>query len=128
MGKWLSAEWIEDTIRLGRNMPQRDGASAKINYVVIDGPDGDSTYYWIVENGQLMDAGLGELGDADVTLSNTYSDARDIQQGVLDANTAFMQGKIKVTGDMMKLLELLPITSSPEYKTLEEDLAALTEF
>ncbi|NNN15702.1 MAG: hypothetical protein HKL82_07585 [Acidimicrobiaceae bacterium] len=129
MGKWLSQEWIDDTKALGGDMPVRPGLGAKINYLVTDGPEGDAQYFWVVEDGRLSDAGLGELEGAELQMTMTYEDARSIQTGSLDANTAFMQGKLKVTGsDMSKLLQLLPITSSPEYRTLETKLAELTEF
>jgi hypothetical protein len=39
-----------------------------------------------------------------------------------------MQGKVKVTGNMAKVMSLLPITNSPEYKQLQSDIAAITEF
>ena len=60
---------------------------------------------------------LGRLDDAEVTLTTGYADAVKIQQGELDANAAFMQGKVKVTGNMAKVMSLLPITNSPEYKS-----------
>jgi putative sterol carrier protein len=51
-----------------------------------------------------------------------------IQKGELDANAAFMQGRVKVTGNMAKLMSLLPITNSPEYKALQVQVLELTEF
>ena len=83
-----------------------------MQYVITGGPDGDVRYYWVLENGKLLESKLGELPDAEVTLTQTYEDAMRIQKGELDANAAFMQGRIKVTGNMAKLLALLPITNS----------------
>ena len=129
MGKWLSQEWIDDTLRLGKKMPEKPGLGAKINYLITDCPEGDVEYNWTVENGQLVAAGLGALEDSDLNMTMTCEDAKAIHSGQMDANTAFMQGKLKVAGsDMTKLLQLLPITSSSEYKELETNLAALTEF
>ena len=68
------------------------------------------------------------LDDAEVTLTTGYDDAVKIQKGELDANAAFMQGKVKVTGNMAKVMSLLPITNSPEYKQLQVEIAAITEF
>ena len=39
-----------------------------------------------------------------------------------------MQGKMKVSGNMAKLLSLLALTNSPEYKQLQEDIRTVTEF
>jgi putative sterol carrier protein len=51
-----------------------------------------------------------------------------IQKGELDPNAAFMQGRMKVTGNMAKLMALLPITNSPEYKELQERIREVTEY
>jgi putative sterol carrier protein len=57
-----------------------------------------------------------------------YDDAAKIQKGEIDTNAAFMQGRMKVTGNMAKLLGLLPLTNSPEYKKLEEEMRATTTY
>ncbi|HZD66476.1 MAG TPA: SCP2 sterol-binding domain-containing protein [Acidimicrobiales bacterium] len=128
MPKWLTQEWLDETRRMAESQPERPGASARMQYVVTGGPEGDVKYYWLLENGKLVDSRLGELPDAEVTLTQSWEDAMRIQKGELDANAAFMQGRVKVTGNMGKLMSLLPITNSPEYKKLQADIAAVTEF
>jgi hypothetical protein len=39
-----------------------------------------------------------------------------------------MQGKTKVTGNMAKLMQLMPLTMSPEYRALQDKVRAATEF
>jgi len=39
-----------------------------------------------------------------------------------------MQGRVKVTGNMAKLMALLPITNSAEYKQLQTEIQAITEY
>ena len=97
---------------------------------VIQGYGGepDVSYYWILEDGKLVEDQLGTLDDAELTLTMSRADAEAVQRGTLDEQAAFMQGRIKVEGNMSKLMALLPITSSPEYKELQEKLRALTEF
>jgi alkyl sulfatase BDS1-like metallo-beta-lactamase superfamily hydrolase len=128
MPKWLSQEWLDESKALAADQPERPGASARMQYVVTGGPDGDVKYYWVLENGKLLESQLGELPDAEVTLTQTYDDAMKIQKGQLDANAAFMQGKVKVTGNMAKLMALLPLTNAPEYKGLQEKIGEITEF
>ena len=41
-----------------------------------------------------------EDGDADTTIKVAWSDWQDMADGKLDGMTAFMQGKLKVEGDM----------------------------
>jgi predicted lipid carrier protein YhbT len=128
MAKWLSQEWLDEGKKLSEGQPDRPGASARMQYVVTGGPDGDVKYYWVLENGKLLESQIGELPDAEVTLTQSYEDAMRIQKGELDANAAFMQGRVKVTGNMAKLMSLLPITNSPEYKALQAEILATTEF
>jgi putative sterol carrier protein len=126
--KWLSQEWLDESTRLAQSQPERTGATARLQYVITDTPNGEVKYYWIVDNGKLLENRLGELADAEVTLTETYDDAMRIQKGELDANAAFMQGKIKVDGDVGKLMALLPITMSPEFAAFQKDVLAMTEF
>ncbi len=128
MPKWLTQEWLDEATELAQSQPARPGASARLQYVITDGPDGEVKYYWIVEDGKLLDNRLGELADAEVTLTETYDDAMRIQKGELDANAAFMQGKIRVGGDVAKLMALLPITMSPEFSEFNKAVLAMTEF
>lgn len=128
MSKWLSQEWLDETKAMSAGQPERPGATARMQYVVTGGPEGDIHYYWILENGKLQESSLGDLADAEVTLTQSYDDAVKIQKGELDANAAFMQGRVKVTGNMAKLMSLLPITNSAEYKQLQAEIAKITEF
>lgn len=128
MAKWLSQDWLDQSRKLAETQPERPGASARMQYVVTGSPDGDVKYWWLLENGKLLDSQLGEMPDPEVTLTQTYEDAMKIQKGELDANAAFMQGRIKVTGNMAKLMSLLPLTNSPEYKQLQTEIQAITEY
>jgi putative sterol carrier protein len=128
MPKWLSQEWLDESKKLAEGQPERPGASARMQYVVTGGPDGDVKYYWVLENGKLQESQLGEMPDPEVTLTQSYEDAKKIQLGELDANAAFMQGRVKVTGNMAKLMALLPLTNAPEYKQLQEQIGAITEY
>jgi hypothetical protein len=128
MSKYLSQEWLDETRALSEGQPERPGASARMQYVVSGGPDGDIKYYWILQDGKLLESSLGEVDDADFTMSLTYDDSVKVQKGELDANAAFMQGRMKVTGNMAKLMQLMPLTNSPEYKSLQEEVRDITDF
>jgi alkyl sulfatase BDS1-like metallo-beta-lactamase superfamily hydrolase len=128
MSKYLSQEWLDETRALAEGQPERPGASARMQYVVSGGPDGDIKYYWILQDGKLLESSLGEVDDADFTMTLTYDDSVKVQKGELDANAAFMQGRMKVAGNMAKLMQLMPLTNSPEYKALQEEVRDLTDF
>ncbi len=128
MSKWLSQEWFDEARALGADQPDRPGASARMQYEITGGPDGDVQYYWVLEDGHLIESTRGVLDDAEVTLTVTWADAVAIQKSELDANVAFMQGKVKVAGNMGIVLALLPITNAPEYRDLQRRIAEITEF
>jgi alkyl sulfatase BDS1-like metallo-beta-lactamase superfamily hydrolase len=128
MAKYLSPEWMEETRLLAKGQPERPGASARMQYVVTGGPEGDIHYYWVLEDGKLLEISVGDVSDADFTMTLTYDDSVKIQQGELDANAAFMQGRMKVAGNMAKLMQLMPLTNSPEYKALQEEVRQVTDF
>ena len=128
MSKYLTQEWLDETRGMADSQPERPGATARMQYIVTGAPDGDVHYYWVVENGKLLDSQIGDLADADFSMSMTYDDALKIQRMELDANAAFMQGRIKVNGNMAKLMSLMPITNSPEYKGLMAEIDKITEY
>lgn len=45
-------------------------------------------------------------GDADTTIKVAWADWKDMAEGKLDGMTAFMQGKLKVEGDMGNAMQL----------------------
>lgn len=128
MPKWLTQEWMDAQTELAKDQPERPGASARMQYVLTGGPEGDVKFYWVLEDGRILENQLGILDDAELTLTQSFEDAMKVQKGDLDAQAAFMQGRVKVEGNMAKLMALLPITSSPEYRELQTKLQEITEY
>ena len=63
------------------------------------------------DEGVVMLDGVGnavteENGDADTTIKVAWSDWQDMADGKLDGMTAFMQGKLRVEGDMSNAMQL----------------------
>lgn len=128
MPRYLTQEWLDEARRLGADQPERPGASVRVNYVVTRGPGDEVLYHTVLQNGRVVESGLGSLDDAEVTLSSSWADSVSVARGELDINTAFMQGKLKVAGHMAKLMSLLPLYKTPEYLALQERIRADTEF
>jgi putative sterol carrier protein len=130
MPPYLSQEWLDAGRELAQEFPERAGATARLQYQVTGSPEGDVHYYWVVENGKLQESTLGDDPDAEITLSMSYEDAVKMQKGELDANAAFMQGRVKVVpgSNMGKLMSLLPLTQSPEYKAIQAKIDAITDY
>lgn len=130
MPKYLTQEWLDSQRELAQEFPERPGATARLQYHVLGGPEGDVHYYWVVDNGNLQESSVGDDPDAEITLSMSYEDSVKMQKGELDANAAFMQGRIKVVpgSNMGKLMSLLPLTQSPEYKSIVAKVDAITDY
>jgi len=130
MHKYLTQEWLDAGRELAQEFPERPGATARLQYQVAGTPEGEVHYYWVVDNGNLQESTLGDDPDAEITLSMSYDDAVKMQKGDLDPNAAFMQGRIKVVpgSNMGKLMALLPLTQSPEYKAIQSKINDITEY
>ena len=74
-----------------------------VQFDVSGAPEGEVTYYLKVADGTTETA-LGPLGDADVTVSSDYETSQAISKGELNVQMAFMTGKIKVGGNMAKIM------------------------
>jgi putative sterol carrier protein len=128
MAKFLTQEWLDMQTELAQSFPEKQGATARMQSVVTGAPDGDVSYYTVIENGKILENALGTDEEPDFTMTQGYDDAVKVLKGELDANAAFMQGRVKVTGNMGKLMSLMPLTQSAEYKAIQADVAAKTEF
>ena len=128
MVRYLSQEWMDRARELAADFPETPGASVRMQQVITGAPEGDVRYYTVIEDGKTLEQSLGEDPEgAEVTLTNSYDDAVKILTGELDASAAFMQGRVKVTGNMAKMMALLPLSTKPEYKEIQERLRAETE-
>lgn len=130
MPQYLTQEWLDTQRELAQEFPERAGATARLQYQVTGTPTGDVHYYWVIENGKLRESTLGDDPDAEITLSMSYEDSVKMQRGELDPNAAFMQGRIKVVpgSNMGKLMSLLPLTQSAEYKAIQSKVDDITEY
>ena len=125
--KYLSPEWHDGFRNFSADLPERIGASARMLIIVAGSPDGDLRYHQVIENGRVVEQANGDLAEPDVTLSMVWGDAVEIQSGALDANAAMMQGKVKIAGNMAKVIALLPLTMSSEYAAIQARIREITE-
>jgi putative sterol carrier protein len=128
MAKFLTQEWLDLQKELGAEFPERPGATARMQYVVTGAPDGDVKFFTVIENGKMLENTLGEDDQAEFTMQVSFEDFSKVSKGELDANAAFMQGRLKVTGNMGKLMSLMPLTQSPEYKAISANVNEQTEY
>jgi len=107
VSKFLSEEWASEvTAALGQHPGFKNAigsAELAIQFVVTDAPDGDVDYFLKASGGDSVMA-VGALENADVTVRQSYDTASAISKGELNTQTAFMTGKVKVSGNLAKLM------------------------
>ncbi len=110
--KFLSEEWIEEAKRIRSEMEGDTPApahSVRMNQIVTEVPfgDGEIQAFMDTSDGEMkMD--LGALENPDLTVTLDYATAKAI---LVDGNPqagmqAFMAGKVKVQGDITKLMAM----------------------
>ncbi|MFM8999899.1 MAG: SCP2 sterol-binding domain-containing protein [Actinomycetota bacterium] len=80
------------------------GADATIQQVVPT-PEGEERY-WIRIAGGSVEVGRGDAADASVTITQDLATAVALAKRELNPVTAFMTGRLKVSGDMGLLMKL----------------------
>lgn len=128
MAKYLSTDWFDLRKKLAAEAPERPGVDIRVQNVVTGAPEGDVSYYDVIHNGKLVETALGEDGQADITMTTAYDDSKALLTGELQAMTAFVGGKVKVTGNTVKMMSMMPVANSPEFKEMQTKLAEQTEF
>ena len=108
MAKYLSEEWGE-AVRSALNNDESfknasKGVQLTIQQVITGGPEGEVKYWSAISDGSIS-GGNGEADGPDVTITQDYETAAALNRQELNAQAAFMQGKLKVTGNMGKLLQ-----------------------
>jgi putative sterol carrier protein len=107
VSKFLSEEWAaEVTTALNNHQGFKNAignADLTIQFNTTDTPDGEVDYYLQAGGGDARMA-IGALEGADVTVKQTYDTATAISTGDLNTQTAFMTGKLKVSGNLAKLM------------------------
>lgn len=106
--KFLSTEWADAVkTQLNANDDFRRAAAnqrATLQQVITSG-EGD-THYWIEIADGAIDLGVGDTDAADATITQSYETAVKLAKSELSVITAFMTGKVKVTGNMGLLMGL----------------------
>ena len=129
---FLSDEWFAIVEKLVEEHGAETGAHASvlINLTVTETPFGDERHMHMGNRDGKGHWGIGHLDGADVTLTTDYATAKDVfvsgnpQAGM----QAFMAGKVKVQGDMTKLMASAGAGGGPGGNTaLQAAIQGITE-
>lgn len=134
---FLSEEWIQQTRLIREEFKDRAPAvtmSVRMNQIISDVPFGVGVVHAHLDTSSgVLDVETGHVESPDVTVTMPYDVARAllVDGDASAAMNAFMSGRIKVDGDITKLLGLqVPASSaaaSPEAALVVERIKSITE-
>jgi putative sterol carrier protein len=107
VAEFLTEAWVEQAAPVFADLGER------VQVVVSGGPNGDVS--------------LGVADEPDLVLTTTADVARELVDGTLDVNVAFMQGRLKTAGDNALLLRILPRTRTAAFADRLHQLQSLTD-
>lgn len=127
---FLSDEWVAEARKIREEFAGKGAAPAhavRMNQIITDVPFGEGTIDAHMDtSGGDLELDLGHLENPDLTVTLDYETAKAI---IVDQNPqagmqAFMAGKIKVQGDMTKLMAMQSAQPDP---TAQEVAARIKE-
>jgi putative sterol carrier protein len=107
--KFLSDEWLSEVeSRLNSNegfQTAAKGQAARLQQQISGTPGGDVSYGFVLDGGKVQMT-KGDIDNPEATVSQDYPTAVAISKLELSGQQAFMQGKLKVSGNLMKIMQL----------------------
>jgi putative sterol carrier protein len=133
MYEFLSEEWMqaarEIRERYADQLPEV-AVTVRINQIITDVPFGEGVLHAYMDTSEgIVVLERGELEDPDAVLMTDYHTAKAliVDQDPTVAMQSFLAGKIKVQGDMMKLMAMQTAMPSNEFsQQVAAEIQAIT--
>lgn len=110
--RYLSLEWLSALTSEVAGSPTLQALanqhSIGVTQVVTDGPEGTVIYHLQVGDG-VAAFGAGSAFPEDVRMEQTWETAVGVATGELNAQEAFIKGRIRLTGSQQTLVEAQPV-------------------
>jgi putative sterol carrier protein len=107
--KFLSEEWtraVQDALNASESFRTAAASGDALLQQVVNTADGEVRYWFKLAGGEAS-LGIGQAeGEVDATISQDYDTAVALSKNELSPTTAYMTGKIKVAGNLMKLMQM----------------------
>jgi putative sterol carrier protein len=124
--RYLSLEWIDALTDAVANSVEMAEAAREytvgFSQSVLGGPEGDVTYHLQIGDGRAS-FGPGPAFPEDVRFEQDWETAVAVATHTLNAQQAFITGRIRLTGDSQKLID-----STPVFAVLDAVFSTVREF
>ena len=130
---FLSDDWLDEARSIRAEYEGRGGTivhAVRVNLIVVEVPFGEGAIHAHADTstGELI-LDIGHIDPVDLTVTIGYDIARALLvEGNPQAGLqAFMQGRIKVEGDIAKLMALQTASPDPTAAEIAARIQAITE-
>lgn len=135
MAPWLTPTWVEESARVLGTWPPADGrlpplAPVAVAVTVTGGPEGDAHWerrWWATPGATGSEATTSERGDRILALTIPAATAGAILRGDLSPSVAFMQGRLKTSGDQGAVLDVLAATATDAFRATLAKVRTVTD-
>lgn len=105
MAGFLTDAWFAALDDSARGARLDEGVHLVIQQIIPDGPDGTEVAFALKAADGAITVHRGRLDDADVTFTQDRATAEAIHKGELSAQTAFIEGRLRLGGDLRAVIE-----------------------
>lgn len=134
MAQFLTDEWIELARSIYEEVdevpPELQQLSAVVSVRVNGCPHGEpkQRFFVIVDEGLVIDMGRGDPPvDADASVEGDYETAKALLLGEISAEEVITQGKVKIEGDIAKLVAFATQQKHPVVQELTRKIRSQTD-
>jgi hypothetical protein len=126
--RYLSLEWLDALTAEVAASAELQGLATHhtigVTQVITDGPEGTVIYHLQVGDG-VARFGAGPAVPEDVRMDQTWETATGVATGTLNAQEAFIKGRILLTGSPHKLVESQPVFAALDgvFRTVRDHTA-----
>jgi hypothetical protein len=101
---FLTDEWLDELDAAAQEADVPAVPRLVVQQVVPDGPGGEVAYAMVVEDGRVR-IERGRVQHPDLVFTQDCATAEAIHRGELSAQAAFMQGRLRLGGDLRAVID-----------------------
>jgi hypothetical protein len=102
---FLTDAWLDELQAAALSATAPAGTHVVVQQVVPDGPEGHEVAYVVVLDEGQVRVVRGRVDDPDLTFTQDRATAEAIHRGDLSAQAAFMQGRLRLGGDLRAVID-----------------------